>query len=71
MRLTISRYIICMTIGPAFFSAAIYLCLARIIVIYGEGLSSVRPRIYTNTFMTSDFIALVLQATGGGFANSG
>lgn len=65
-----NRYIICLTIGPAFFSAAIYLCLARIVVIYGENLSRVRPRTYTITFITCDLIALVLQATGGGFANS-
>ena len=65
-----NRYIICLTIGPAFFSAAIYLCLARIVVIYGENLSRVTPRTYTITFITCDFIALVLQATGGGLANT-
>ena len=59
------RYIVTLTIGPAFFSAAIYLCLARIIAVYGEGLSRFRPRTYTITFMLSDFIALVLQASGG------
>lgn len=32
----INSYLICLTIGPTFLSAAIYLCLARIIVVYGE-----------------------------------
>ncbi|KAF7543413.1 hypothetical protein G7Z17_g10758 [Cylindrodendrum hubeiense] len=58
-------YIVCLTIGPAFFSAAIYLCLARIIAVYGEKLSRFSPRTYTITFMVSDFVALILQASGG------
>ncbi|KAF4464987.1 RTA [Fusarium albosuccineum] len=58
-------YIVTLTIGPAFFSASIYLCLARIITVYGEGFSRFSPRTYTITFMISDFIALVFQAAGG------
>ncbi|KAF4957781.1 hypothetical protein FSARC_11190 [Fusarium sarcochroum] len=58
-------YIVTITIGPAFFSAAIYLCLARIIAVYGQHLSRFTPRTYTITFMLSDFIALALQAAGG------
>ena len=54
-----------MTIGPAFFSAAIYLCLARIITVYGEGFSRFSPRTYTITFMIADFVALIFQAAGG------
>ncbi|CAM1504973.1 Fc.00g106100.m01.CDS01 [Cosmosporella sp. VM-42] len=59
-------YIVTLTIGPAFFSAAIYLCLARIISVYGRHFSRFKPRTYTITFMISDFIALVFQAGGGG-----
>ena len=70
MLMDANRYIISLTIGPAFFSAAIYLCLARIVVLYGEDLSRVTPRTYTITFITCDIIAFVLQATGGGFANT-
>ncbi|KAH7162088.1 RTA1 like protein-domain-containing protein [Dactylonectria estremocensis] len=58
-------YIVCITIAPAFFSAAIYLCLARIIAVYSEKLSRFSPRTYTITFMISDFCALILQASGG------
>ncbi|KAF5647011.1 RTA [Fusarium tjaetaba] len=63
-------YIITITIGPAFFSAAIYLCLARIITVYGRSYSRFSPRTYTITFMLFDFIALVLQATGGSMLGS-
>ncbi|KAI1860637.1 uncharacterized protein JN550_011485 [Neoarthrinium moseri] len=50
---------------PAFFSAAIYLCLARVIAVYGGHISRLKPRTYTITFMMCDAIALVLQASGG------
>jgi hypothetical protein len=63
-------YIICLTIGPAFLSASIYLCLARIIGIYGQHLSRFKPKTYTKIFITADFISLLLQAAGGGTAAS-
>ena len=63
-------YIVCLTIGPAFLSAAIYLCLARIVIVYGEGLSRFYPRTYTLLFCTCDFIALVLQAVGGAITST-
>ena len=52
-------------------SGAIYLCLGRIIVVYGESLSRFKPRTYTFTFMFCDFFSLVLQGTGGGIASTG
>jgi hypothetical protein len=58
-----------LTIGPAFLSASVYLCLARIVVAYGENLSRFTPRLYTITFITFDFIALLLQAIGGAIAS--
>jgi len=45
------RYLICVTIASIFFTAAIYLCLARVVVIYGEKLSYLRPRTYTVLFI--------------------
>lgn len=60
-----SRYLICLTIAPAFFTAAIYLCLGRIVIVYGEDISRLRPRTYTIIFITCDVIALILQAAGG------
>jgi len=62
-------YLICLTIAPVFFSAAIYLCLSRIVTIYGVEHSRLRPRTYTILFMTCDFISLVLQAAGGAIAD--
>ncbi len=60
-----------LTIGPAFLSAGIYLCLARIVILYdSEGLeiSRLKPRTYSLIFVTCDFISLVLQAAGGALA---
>ncbi|KIW60045.1 hypothetical protein PV05_00295 [Exophiala xenobiotica] len=54
-----------LTIGPAFLSASIYLCLARIIYIFGEKLSLLRPRVITYIFMACDSVSLVLQSAGG------
>ncbi|OOF89857.1 hypothetical protein ASPCADRAFT_519604 [Aspergillus carbonarius ITEM 5010] len=59
------EYLICLTIGPAFFSASIYICLGRIVVIYGERISRLRPRTYTIVFVLCDLISLILQAAGG------
>lgn len=64
------RYIVTITIGPAFFSASIYLCLARIVAVYGQRYSRFSPRTYTITFMLFDFVALVLQAAGGSMLGS-
>ncbi|CRG83358.1 Sphingoid long-chain base transporter RSB1 [Talaromyces islandicus] len=63
-------YLVCLTIAPAFLSAAVYLCLSRIVVAYGEQVSRFRARTYTTLFITCDFIALLLQAAGGGIASS-
>jgi hypothetical protein len=62
-------YLVTLTIAPAFLSAAIYLCLARIVVVYGEGKSGFQPRTYTILFCTCDFLALLLQAAGGAIAS--
>jgi len=63
-------YIICVTIGPVFFSAAIYLTLSRIMVHYGPEYSRFSPKAISIGFMTADFIALVLQAAGGAIADT-
>lgn len=57
--------LLALTVGPAFLTAAIYLCFAEIVVIYGEKNSSFRPRTYTMVFCTFDFVAVALQAIGG------
>lgn len=68
VRADYSRYLICLTIGPAFLAAAIYLCLGRIVVVYGLDVSRVKPRTYSILFITCDFLSLALQAAGGALA---
>ncbi|KAL4974922.1 RTA1 like protein-domain-containing protein [Aspergillus desertorum] len=63
-------YLVSLTISPAFFTAAIYLTLSRIVVAYGEKISYFKPRTYTVTFITFDVIALILQAAGGAMAST-
>ncbi|KKA30020.1 hypothetical protein TD95_004328 [Thielaviopsis punctulata] len=60
--------IVCLTIGPAFMAAGIYLCLRRIVEIYGIENSHVAPQWYTNFFIPCDLLALTLQAAGGAWA---
>jgi len=66
-------YLVPLTIAPAFLTAAIYLCLARIIVLYnterGAEVSRLRPGTYTIIFVVCDFISLLLQAAGGAIAS--
>lgn len=57
-----------MTIAPAFISGSIYLGLARIVVVYGEKISRIRPATYTIIFIGCDLFSLVLQSIGGGMA---
>ncbi|KID97256.1 RTA-like protein, partial [Metarhizium majus ARSEF 297] len=63
-------YLICLTIGPAFLSAAIYLSLSRLIEAHSAYLARFAPRTYTIIFVTCDVVSLVLQATGGALAAS-
>ena len=62
------RQFICLTIAPAFLTASIYLCLARIIIVHGEQHSRLKPRTYSLLFVGCDFLSLVLQAVGGALA---
>ncbi|KAI5781921.1 RTA1 like protein-domain-containing protein [Geopyxis carbonaria] len=61
--------ICCLTLAPAFFAAGIYLCLSRIVIIFGADISRIPPAWYTKIFISCDFISLILQATGGGIAS--
>lgn len=61
-----TRYLVCLTIGPAFLSACIYLCLSRIIIVYGPDIARFSPRVYTLVFIACDVASLILQAAGGG-----
>lgn len=41
--------IVCLTLAPAFFSAGIYVCLGRIIILYGRDNSRIPAEWYTRT----------------------
>lgn len=58
-------YLVGLTIGPACIAGAIYICLGRIITIYGVGLSILKPKWVTIIFIGCDIVSLVLQAAGG------
>lgn len=58
-------YLVGLTIGPAFLSASIYLCLGRIITIFGNKLSLLKPKIITWIFVCCDLLSLLLQSAGG------
>ena len=60
--------ICCLTLSPAFNSAAIYLMLKHIVRHFGRQWSRIRPKFYTWGFITADIFALVLQGVGGGLA---
>jgi len=47
-------YIYCVAIGPTFLSAAVYLFLARIVVVYGEENAPYKPRTYSVVFTIGD-----------------
>ncbi|KAL4993619.1 RTA1 like protein-domain-containing protein [Aspergillus recurvatus] len=59
------QYLICLTIAPAFVTAAIYLSFGRVIVIYGERFSRLKAKSYAKIFVSCDILCLVLQAAGG------
>lgn len=63
-------YLIGLTIGPAFLTASIYLCLSRIITIFGVKLSILKPKWITLIFVFCDFVSLLLQAAGGAIAST-
>ena len=64
--------IICITIAPAFYSAAIYLTLTKITYYVDRTLSLTRfkPTLYYWLFIPCDVISLALQSAGGAMSSS-
>jgi hypothetical protein len=54
------NYLVGLTIGPAFFSAALYFCIAHIIAIYSQDLSWFSPKAITCLFVACDLLSLIL-----------
>ncbi|KAH8885724.1 RTA1-domain-containing protein [Thozetella sp. PMI_491] len=62
--------ICCLTMGPAFLAAGIYLCLRRIVLVFGPENSRIPPKFYTRIFIPCDVVSLILQAVGGALAST-
>jgi hypothetical protein len=58
----------CLIFAPAFIAAGIYLTLKHIVLAFGQERSKIQARYYTWIFISCDWISLMLQAVGGGFA---
>lgn len=60
--------IICITIAPVFYCAAVYVLLSQFITRTDISLSRFNPRLFYWIFIPADITCLVLQATGGGLS---
>ncbi len=60
--------ICCLTLSPAFNSAALYLMFRHIVRRFGREWSRIRPKYYTWGFITADVLALIFQGCGGAIA---
>ncbi|KAL4936167.1 RTA-like protein [Aspergillus oleicola] len=61
---------VCLTIAPAFLSAAVYVSLVRIVAVYTKRIFRLNQRSYSVIFVACDIISLLLQAAGGGITTS-
>lgn len=55
--------ICCLTVGPAFMAAGIYLCLRRIVYTFGTGASRISPEAYTRIVSSCSSVGSVLPDT--------
>ncbi|KAL2054846.1 hypothetical protein ABVK25_004668 [Lepraria finkii] len=61
---------ICLILGPAFLAASIYLCMGRIVVVYGRHLSRLSPHSLLIIFILCDLTNLILQGVGGAISST-
>ncbi|KAK5056764.1 hypothetical protein LTR84_012296 [Exophiala bonariae] len=69
-KLGFQMQICALTMSPAWNAAALYLILKHLVLLFGRECSRIRPKYYTWGFIFVDFLALSLQAAGGGIAGS-
>ncbi|KAI1456747.1 RTA1-domain-containing protein [Annulohypoxylon moriforme] len=62
--------IICIGTAPVFYSAAIYVTMAKIAENLDPSLSRVNPKLYYIVFIISDVFSLTLQGIGGGLSTT-
>ncbi|KAH7138385.1 parasitic phase-specific protein PSP-1 [Dendryphion nanum] len=63
--------IICITVAPVFYCAAVYVLLTQVILLLDKSISRFDPRFFYWVFIPADVTALVLQATGGALSSMG
>ncbi|KAI1128027.1 RTA1-domain-containing protein [Nemania abortiva] len=57
-----------LTMAPIFPTAATYVCIGQVAEYLGRGAFNIDPKLYLRIFITSDIIALTIQAGGGGIS---
>ena len=62
--------IVLITIGPVFFSAAIYVLIYQIACYVSRESSRINPKLFYFVFITADIISLILQAVGGAMSST-
>ncbi|KAI5249727.1 putative RTA1 domain protein [Aureobasidium subglaciale] len=58
-------YFIPLGLGPAFLTAAIYITLGHVVIVFGEQYSRLKPKTYSLVFVCIDIFSLCIQAVGG------
>ncbi|KAI5242317.1 putative RTA1 domain protein [Aureobasidium subglaciale] len=58
-------YFIPLGLGPAFLTAAIYITLGHVVIVFGEQYSRLKPKTYSLVFVCIDLFSLCIQAVGG------
>ncbi|KAL8947286.1 MAG: hypothetical protein Q9222_006414 [Ikaeria aurantiellina] len=61
---------VCITFAPTFYTAAIYITLAKIVRYLGPEYARFRPSLYYWIFIPADIFSLVLQAVGGALSST-
>ncbi|KAK3048989.1 hypothetical protein LTR09_009643 [Extremus antarcticus] len=62
--------IVLITIGPVFFSAAIYVQLYQLAIYISASASRFAPKLFWWVFIPCDIVSLILQAVGGAMSSS-
>lgn len=63
--------IICITVAPVFYCAAIYVLLSKFIIVTDVSVSRFNPKLFYWLFIPADITCLILQATGGALSATG
>ncbi|KAL2128811.1 hypothetical protein VTI74DRAFT_8604 [Chaetomium olivicolor] len=62
--------IVCITTGPLYYCAAVYVTLSLAINYFGPSLSRFKPQLFYYIFIPCDLVSLALQAAGGALSTN-